>query len=232
LPNLQALWAHYDDANNLSNKSKYFATAVAFGKAKLDHYFDTLLLKPDVSLYAIATALNPKLRVAWFKTQWKRFPTWYKKAEASIRKVYKQYVDEDEAEEDHVSFEPPTRRKVPSSSRDGLYERSMEVDLHLLTNAKSKRQKRTHQLDDYLDSLAFEHATTSKHEQRLLKDEPWAWWLQYGRTRYPIVFQMACDYLSIPSTSCGCERAFSKARRTITCDRNKLGAATITSIQR
>jgi hypothetical protein len=49
--------------------------------------------------------------------------------------------------------------------------------------------------------------------------------------RYPIVFRMACDYLSIPSTSCGCERAFSKARRTITCDRNKLGGATITSIQ-
>jgi hypothetical protein len=81
--------------------------------------FDTLL-KHDVSLYAIATALNPKLRVAWFKTQWKRFPTWYKKSEASIRKVYRQYADENEAEEDHVSFEPPTRRKVPSSSRDGF----------------------------------------------------------------------------------------------------------------
>jgi hypothetical protein len=45
LPNLQALWAHYDNTNNLTNKSKYFATAVAFGKAKLDHYFDTLLVR-------------------------------------------------------------------------------------------------------------------------------------------------------------------------------------------
>jgi hypothetical protein len=231
LPNLQALWAHYDDANNRTNKSKYFATAVAFGKAKLDHYFDTLLIKPDVSLYAVATALNPKLRVAWFKTQWKRFPSWYKKAEASLRKVYKQYADEDEAEEEHPAFQPPTRRKIPSGTGDGLYERSMEVDLHLLTNAKSKRQKRTNQLDDYLDSLAFEHATASSHEQRLLKHEPWAWWLEYGRTRYPIVFKMACDYLSIPSTSCECERAFSKARRTITCDRNRLSGATIESIQ-
>jgi hypothetical protein len=64
LPNLQALWAHYDDANKCLHKSKFFATAVAFGKAKLDHYLDTLILKPDVSLYAVATALNPKLRVA------------------------------------------------------------------------------------------------------------------------------------------------------------------------
>jgi hypothetical protein len=42
---------------------------------------------------------------------------------------------------------------------------------------------------------------------------------------------MACDYLSIPSTSCECERAFSKARRTITADRNRLSGATIESIQ-
>jgi hypothetical protein len=75
LPNLQALWCHYNDASNRTNESKYFETAVAFGKAKLDHYFDTLLMKPDVSFYAIATVLNPKLRVAWFKTQWKRFPS-------------------------------------------------------------------------------------------------------------------------------------------------------------
>jgi hypothetical protein len=57
--------------------------------------------------------------------------------------VYKQYADKDKAEEDYVSFKPPTRRKVPSSSRDSLYKRSIEVDLHLLTNAKSKQQKRT-----------------------------------------------------------------------------------------
>jgi hypothetical protein len=82
-----------------------------------------------------------------------------------------------------------------------------------------------------LDSLAFKHATTSKLKQRLLKHELWAWWLQYGRTRYPIVFKMACDYLSIPSTSCECERAFSKARRTITADRNALSGATIEAIQ-
>jgi hypothetical protein len=49
--------------------------------------------------------------------------------------------------------------------------------------------------------------------------------------RYPLVFKMACDYLSIPCTSCECERAFSKARRTITADRNSLGGETIEAIQ-
>jgi hypothetical protein len=42
---------------------------------------------------------------------------------------------------------------------------------------------------------------------------------------------MACDYLSVLSTSCECERAFNKARRTITYDRNQLSGATIESIQ-
>jgi hypothetical protein len=45
------------------------------------------------------------------------------------------------------------------------------------------------------------------------------------------MLRMACDYLSILSTSCECERAFSKARRTITADRDRLSGATIESIQ-
>ena len=55
-------------------------------------------------------------------------------------------------------------------------------------------------------------------------DEPWRWWLQVGRNLFPILFKMATDYLSVPCTSCDCERAFSSARRTITDDRNGLAA--------
>lgn len=70
----------------------------------------------------------------------------------------------------------------------------------------------------------------NEREQELLED-PWEWWLQRGRHDYPILFKMATDFLSIPATSCANERAFSKARRTITCDRNSLGGATIESLQ-
>ncbi|EFQ89188.1 hypothetical protein PTT_14648 [Pyrenophora teres f. teres 0-1] len=35
---------------------------------------------------------------------------------------------------------------------------------------------------------------------------------------------MATDILSIPATSCECERCFSTAKRTITDDRNRLNA--------
>jgi hypothetical protein len=108
----------------------------------------------------------------------------------------------------------------------------MEVDLHLLTNAKGKRTKRVSQLDEYFDSLLFDYTSRSKAELLLLdSNNRWAWWLQVGRERYPILFKIAGDYLSIPSTSCECERSFSKARRTISDNCNKLGGTTIKAIQ-
>ena len=42
---------------------------------------------------------------------------------------------------------------------------------------------------------------------------------------------MARDYLTIPSTSCDCERALSRAHRTITSDRNALSCNTIEVLQ-
>ena len=51
------------------------------------------------------------------------------------------------------------------------------------------------------------------------------------RNRYPIVFKVAVDYLSIPSTSCESERAFSSARRTITRAHNDLSGSLIEALQ-
>jgi hypothetical protein len=52
-----------------------------------------------------------------------------------------------------------------------------------------------------------------------------------GRARYLVVFNMARDFLSVLATSCDCERTFSKARRTITCDRNALTGVSIEALQ-
>jgi hypothetical protein len=106
----------------------------------------------------------------------------------------------------------------------------MAVDVHLLKNNKNKRQGRVGQLEEYFESLVTNLTTGSERDLELL-DEPWAWWLQIGRNRYPILFKIATDYLSIPCTSCDCERAFSSAKRTITDDRNRLSGTTIEAIQ-
>jgi len=232
LPNLQALWAHYSDARDLTSSS-YLTSAVSLGLEKLNTYFDTLIMTPDVSFYAIATLLHPKLRFNWFQSHWKNFPQWYKKARKSLEKVYNEYLaaDAELDESQQLQLPPLTRRKLPSGSNyDDLYERTMAVDIHLLTNNNKKRQRRVGQLEEYFESLVTDLTTGSEKDLELLNN-PWAWWLQIGRNRYPILFKIATDYLSIPSTSCDCERAFSSARRTISNDRNRLNAATIEAIQ-
>ena len=227
LTNLQALWAVYSEAIDRPRTSQYFQTAVRLGFEKINTYYGKLLMDPDVSIYAVATSLHPQLRLIWFKTHWKHYPDWYRKAEQSIRRTFKQYTEAEAELEAPIA--PPSRRKVPSDSND-LFSRTMAVDLHLLTNAKNKRQKRLSQLDEYFDDLVTDLNSGSEQELQLLSD-PWAWWLKIGRDKYPIVFKMAVDHLTIPSTSCDCERAFSKARRTITCDRNSLSSTTIEALQ-
>jgi hypothetical protein len=83
-------------------------------------------------------------------------------------------------------------------------------------------------LQEYFDDLD-EDLLKDEVYQELMAD-PWQWWLQVGRSRYPVVFKMAVDFLSIPSTSCECERCFSTAGRTITNDWNSLSPATIEAL--
>ena len=47
----------------------------------------------------------------------------------------------------------------------------------------------------------------------------------------PVVFKMARDYLTIPSTCCDCERSFSRTRRTITNYCNTASCNTIETLQ-
>ncbi|KAF1936418.1 hypothetical protein EJ02DRAFT_427534 [Clathrospora elynae] len=44
LTNLQALWAYYIAATERTNNSQYYASAIAFGKEKLNTYFDIILI--------------------------------------------------------------------------------------------------------------------------------------------------------------------------------------------
>jgi hypothetical protein len=67
LINLQSLWAIYTTPSECP-QSKFLAAAIKFGKEKLDTYSNKLLMEPDVSYYAVALFLHPKVRLIWFKT--------------------------------------------------------------------------------------------------------------------------------------------------------------------
>ena len=66
-------------------------------------------------------------------------------------------------------------------------------------------------------------------EKYLLHDledniEPLLWWK--AQTKYPILSQIARDFLSIQATSVASEQAFSVAGHTLTAERNRLHADT------
>ncbi|RMZ67784.1 transposase [Pyrenophora seminiperda CCB06] len=210
LTNLQALWklysstkAGFDGLNN--SNSDYFIAAVKHGLEKLSSYFEKLIIEPE-------------------------YADWVKRAKDSTNRVFKQYIAKEIDDDDDDTALPLPRRKVPGGNAD-LYSQTMAVDLMFLTGSKShKRQKRTSQLEEYFDDLRDDLTNASEQQLALLHD-PWRWWLEIGRNKYPVVFKIATDYLSIPATSCECERSFSTAKRTITSDRNSLSAATIEALQ-
>jgi hypothetical protein len=200
-------------------------------REKLITYFNKIVMDPDNSLYCVATALHPRFRLALFKDHWKKYPAWHKKADNSIRNVFRSYVDGD-MEPEEPSIEHPTFRRVPGAYKgDDRRALTMSVDPMLLTgNRNHKRYKRITQLDEYFDDLQKDLINPDERHKQLM-DDLHRWWVNIGQKRYPTLYKMAMDHLSVPCTSCDCERAFSTAKRTITCDRNSLSGTTIEALQ-
>ena len=232
--NLQLL---FDELLGMQEKLKrepdesYLKNGVAYGIEKLLTYWEKVIIEPPVSYYAVATILNPKLRLLWFQDHWRHYPDWHKKAAASMKAVFRRYVDAEEEEDPEPEPEALTRRKLPSS-HDTRYEKTLSVDTSLLTGSKSyKRARKTTELQQYYDTIGPDLLAAEGSEDHILWGPPLNWWLQVGRYSFPTLFKIALDFLSIPSTSCDCERAFSGGRRTVTCDRNLLSGATIEALQ-
>jgi hypothetical protein len=137
LPNLQALWVHFEEARKQEN-SEFMANAVTLGFKKLNTYFITLIYEPDISYYTITTALNSALSLNWFLAQWKHYPQWVTKAQKLLKKVFDDYVKQNAASDNDKLREPPSsQRKLPASD---LYSRATAVNTHLLTGSKNKCQ--------------------------------------------------------------------------------------------
>ena len=232
---LQTLWDHYRDAQDRIEAcplafSAYFKNAVNLGYQKLDTYWKFIVMESTPSYYCVATALHPRLRLAWFKDHWRDFDKWHRKAEADTRKVFNEYLAANKVPNEVVIAEELNRRP-PASHNSSPFARTMAVDTMLLTsNANHKRQQMKNQLQCYFDDLQQDLLNTNAAYQTLL-DDPWEWWKQEGRSKYPILFEMAVDFLHIPCTSCECERCFSAAKRTLPTDRNSLSPSTIEAIQ-
>ena len=108
---------------------------------------------------------------------------------------------------------------------------TVDIDYDDGNRSVQKRKQRSNEPREYFESLRDDLNNNNPDYQHLMRNEPWQWWVKYGQHKYPVLFKMATDILSIPATSCECERCFSRARRTITDDRNSVKASTIEGLQ-
>ncbi|KAF2621112.1 hypothetical protein BU25DRAFT_324358, partial [Macroventuria anomochaeta] len=67
----------------------YFKSAVKYGLEKLNTYWEKLVIEPTPSFYTISTALHPRLRLNWFKSHWRDYRDWQRKADNSFRTIFK-----------------------------------------------------------------------------------------------------------------------------------------------
>jgi len=140
--------------------------------------------------------------------------------------VFQLYVDAEEEPDELVEMDEPTRRKSPG----GLYDKILTVDTSLLTGARSyKKVRKATELLKYYDAIVQD--LNEADGEGALYGDPLAWWQTVGQRTYPILYKVALDFLSIPATSCECERAFSGGRRTVTFERNLLSGSTIEALQ-
>ena len=106
------------------------------------------------SFYTIATALHPKLRLNWFKSHWRDYRDWQRKADNSFRNTFEEYLAAEAISDETENEEQPRRRKLPASYTNNPLAAIMEVDQEYLhDNHGHKGHKRSSQLDEYIVNL-------------------------------------------------------------------------------
>ena len=93
-----------------------------------------------------------------------------------MKAVFQQYVDAEAEAEVEDDEQPPSRRKLPGGEyHDESFERTLSVDISLLTGSRSyKKQQKTTELQQYYNSYQ-EDVTMAKDDSPLFAD-PLIWW--------------------------------------------------------
>ena len=213
------------DASKDRSEDSFYKNAILLGQQKLNKYWDKIILEDSPSYYAVATILHPEKRLRWLQYHWRMYKEWWKKAENSVKAIFKEYLEAEEVaeeEENKEEYGSPSHRKVAGGDIQSFddFLASQDIDESFFVGEKSSRKRYRHQneLESYLNDKACPNGS--------IKD-PLQWWQTNGKVQYPLLYKMAIDFFSIPATSCECERVFSQSKKLITDERNRLRPDTI-----
>jgi hypothetical protein len=154
--------------------------------SKLQKYYQ--LSDDDYNLYAAATLFAPESRMAYFDRNWTGELAKYK--QIMLERVRREWVNNYKPAQDKINMPPPAK----PSMRDRQLGRVPVPD-------------KGDQFNTYVLSSPSELAYSD--EEHVL-----SFW-DNDKCQFPQLRQMAFDLLSIPATSCSCERIFSSTKKMI-----------------
>jgi hypothetical protein len=175
---------------------------------KLNDYYTKLDASPA---YYGAVSLHPYYKNYCFNS-WRDKPHWLTANEDALQQLWAQYKP----------LSLPTRRPLPPRSNtiddaiDALVDREYTTELNI---------SEADELDCW---RRYEPAWTKA--QFAQEGSPILYWIGL-RTRYPHLSQLAIDLLTIPASSCQCERLFSELGDLLEPRRRKIGSQLLAAIQ-
>jgi hypothetical protein len=188
LPGMDMLLSHLEKAKKESTPaSTAFRSAIEAAWVKLDHYNG---LTDSTPVYAVAVVLDPRMKLEYFKRNWK--PEWVTDLKPKLRRMYEGYRQE--------NIETDVNPMMDGGNGASVDDSKIDISAWCFGADPNARDD----LEEYL-AAPLVRMENNKEFDRM------QWWVA-SLTIYPTMARMAFDILSIPAMSVECERVFSKYR--------------------
>ncbi|RYN15529.1 hypothetical protein AA0113_g12768 [Alternaria arborescens] len=175
---------------------------------KANDYYTKLDASPA---YYSATCLHPYYK-NYCSNSWREKPHWIVSNEAELQQLWARYKP--------ISL-PITRPRPPRSG-------GIDDAIAALVNVEPENEVDISKIDELNRWRRYEPAWTK--EQFEQEGNPVKYWISL-RSRYPNLSRLAIDLLTIPASSCQCERLFSELGDLLEPRRRKIGSQLLAAIR-
>jgi hypothetical protein len=175
---------------------------------KLNDYYSKI---DDSPAYFAACALHPYYR-RYCEKAWRNKPEWLAACMADFRALWAGYT---------TSTPPP---KPPKERGNGAIDEAIS---YIISDSEDDDEL----TDEYDRWRKLEPKWTNKqHNSPNVDGNPIKYWVQL-QSKYPDLSRFAIDVLSIPASSCECERMFSELGDLLAPRRRKIGSQLLAALQ-
>lgn len=177
--------------------------------SKANKYYDKLDRSPA---YYAAVCLHPYYKY-YCENSWADKPEWLTAANAGFQRLWQTYKPQ------RVRPQLQSHRTTIASGIDDV--------IGAFTRRNNTRDEAAH--DDEYERWRTQEPEWSR-EQYLGDGHPVVYWIQM-RSKYPCLSQFAIDILTIPASSCECERLFSELGDLLEPKRRAIGSELLAALQ-